>query len=87
MKHLKNIIFDYGNVIFMIDFKLTQHTFTELGIKSVECFFDHSGHAELFNEFEKGTITAAEFRDGIRKATEKLDLTDEEMTKHGIRYY
>jgi putative hydrolase of the HAD superfamily len=81
MKDIKNIIFDYGNVIFMIDFTRTQHTFSELGIKNVKRFFGHTGHADLFNEFEKGRITAPEFRDGIRKVTEKPDLTDEEIDR------
>jgi glucose-1-phosphatase len=76
MNHIKNIIFDYGNVIFLIDFLKTQHSFTELGIDNVETFFAHTGHDPLFNEFEKGTITAAEFRDGIRRITGKPELTD-----------
>lgn len=77
--NIKNIIFDYGNVIFLIDFKRTQHTFTELGIKNVERFFDHSGHDPLFDEFEKGNITSSEFRDGIRKITNSPDLSDQQI--------
>lgn len=79
MENIKNIIFDYGNVIFLIDFQKAQQTFTELGIKNVEHFFAHAGHDPLFNEFEKGNITAAEFRDGIRRITEKADLTDKQI--------
>lgn len=76
---IKNIIFDYGNVIFLIDFKRTQHTFTELGIKNVERFFDHSGHDPLFDDFETGRITSAEFRDGIRRITGAPDLSDSQI--------
>lgn len=79
MQHIKNIIFDYGNVIFLIDFLKAQKTFTELGIKNIELFFAHTGHDSLFDDFEKGDITAAEFRNGIRKVTEKPDLTDAEI--------
>jgi len=79
MKNIKNIIFDYGNVIFLIDFKRTQHTFTELGIENVERFFAHTGHDPVFDEFEKGIITASEFRDGIRRITSKPELTDEQI--------
>lgn len=79
--HIKNIIFDYGNVIFLIDFKRTQHTFTELGIENVERFFAHTGHDPLFDEFEKGNISSAEFRDGIRKITGIATLTDEEIDR------
>ena len=79
--HIKNIIFDYGNVIFLIDFKRTQHTFTELGIENVERFFAHTGHDPLFDEFEKGNISSAEFRDGIRRITGIATLTDEEIDR------
>jgi len=79
MTNIKNIIFDYGNVIFLIDFKRTQHTFTELGIENVERFFAHTGHDPLFDEFEKGLITAPEFRDGIRRITGKPDLADTQI--------
>lgn len=79
MQHIKNIIFDYGNVIFMIDFLRTQHSFTELGINNVETFFGHAGHDSLFNDFEKGDINAAEFRNGIRRITGKSSLSDEQI--------
>jgi glucose-1-phosphatase len=81
MKNIKNIIFDYGNVIFLIDFKRTQHTFTELGIENVERFFAHTGHDRLFDEFEKGLITAPQFRDGIRRITGKPELEDTQIDK------
>lgn len=79
MPNIKNIIFDYGNVIFMIDFLKTQHTFTDLGIKNVEKFFAHTGHDPLFDEFEKGKISAEEFRDGVRRITERPELSDEQI--------
>ena len=79
MQHIKNIIFDYGNVIFDIDFKKTQHSFTELGIKNVERFFAHTGHDPIFNEFETGNISSAEFRDGIRRITGQPGLTDAQI--------
>jgi glucose-1-phosphatase len=77
--NIRNIIFDYGNVIFLIDFKRTQHTFTELGIQNVERFFGHTGHDHLFDQFEKGAISPIEFRDGIRKITASPDITDEQI--------
>lgn len=79
MQNVKNIIFDYGNVIFLIDFKKTQHSFTELGIENVERFYAHTGHHEIFDEFEKGNITSTQFRDGIREITERPDLNDEQI--------
>ncbi|WP_207428712.1 HAD family phosphatase [Pedobacter sp. SYSU D00535] len=81
MNNIKNIIFDYGNVIFTIDFKKTQHTFTELGIQNVENVFAHVGQNPLFDEYEKGNISSAEFRDGIRKITNRPELSDEEINR------
>ncbi|MGB4774104.1 MAG: HAD family phosphatase [Daejeonella sp.] len=76
---IKNIIFDYGNVIFMIDFKKTQTAFTDLGIKNVDRFFSHAGHHPLFDDFEKGNITSSDFRNGIREFTQSPHLTDTEI--------
>jgi len=79
MQKIKNIILDYGDVIFMIDFLKAQEAFIALGIKNVDKFFAHSGHSKLFDDFECGKISAAEFRDGIREATSRKDLKDEEI--------
>lgn len=79
MQNIKNIILDYGNVIFLIDFMKTQHTFTELGIENVETFFAHTGHDPLFDEFEMGKISAADFRDGVRRITNIPRLTDKQI--------
>ncbi len=79
MSEIKNIIFDYGNVIFRIDFRRAQQSFVELGIKNVEEFFSHSGHHPIFNEFEKGQISPAEFREGIRKLANHPSLSDTEI--------
>ncbi len=79
MQNIKNIIFDYGNVIFTIDFKRTQAAFSTLGITNVESFYAHKGHHPIFDQFEKGEITAAQFRDGIREISEHPNLTDEQI--------
>jgi glucose-1-phosphatase len=79
MQEIKNIIFDYGNVIFEIDFKRTQDALEQLGIKNSAAFFAHKSHHNLFNDFETAAISPAEFRTGIRKAAGNNDLTDEEI--------
>jgi len=79
MHNIKNIIFDYGNVIFAIDFKIAQNAFQKLGITDIENFFAHKGHNQLFDDFETGAITPAQFRTGIRIAAHKPDLTDEQI--------
>ncbi|AMP99834.1 Haloacid dehalogenase [Pedobacter cryoconitis] len=79
MKKIKNIIFDYGNVIFEIDFRITQESLKQLGIPNIETFFGHSGHHNLFNELETGAITPAQFRDGIREIAQNSELTDQQI--------
>lgn len=79
MQEIKNIIFDYGNVIFEIDFKRTQEALLQLGIKNSKEFFAHKSHHNLFNDFETATISPAEFRAGIREAAGNNALTDEEI--------
>lgn len=76
---IKTIIFDYGNVIFDIDFKRTQQALKDLGIANSETFFSHKSHASLFDEFEKGNISADEWRDGIRKQANKPELTNQQI--------
>lgn len=79
MNKIRNIIFDYGNVIFTIDFKRAQQSFTDLGIQDVEHFFSHSGHAPIFDQFERGLISSEEFREGIRNIAGIRELTDEQI--------
>jgi len=79
MQKIKNIIFDYGNVIFEIDFKRTQDALLQLGITNSTEFFAHKSHHNLFNDFETAAITPAQFRAGIREAAENNELTDDEI--------
>jgi len=81
MNKIRNIIFDYGNVIFTIDFNRAQHSFTELGVKNIEHFFSHKSHDSLFDQFEQGLISSSEFRNGIRKVTGIESLSDEEIDR------
>jgi glucose-1-phosphatase len=79
MATIKNIIFDYGNVIYNIDFSLAQQAWTALGIQNVESFFGHGQQNALFDAFDKGEITAAQFRDQIRLITGNDSLTDKQI--------
>ena len=76
MQQIKNVIFDFGNVIFEIDFNRAQQSFTNLGVADVESFFAHKGHDSIFDDLETAKISPEEFRDGLRELTKKPDLTD-----------
>ena len=79
MNPIKNIIFDYGNVIFEINFKRTQEALTNLGIEDITTFFAHKGHHQLFDNFEMAGISADDFRNGIRTAANNQTLTNAEI--------
>ncbi len=79
MAQIKNVIFDYGNVIFAIDFLKTQQALSDLGIANVSDFFAHKGHNKLFDDFETGSISPAEFREGIRTFANNSSLADQQI--------
>ena len=79
MQNIKNIIFDYGNVIFNIDFKKVQQAFRDLGVRDVEDFFDHKKQDPVFDLLDRGEISNAGFRDRIRELTHKPELTDTQI--------
>ncbi len=79
MQNIKNIILDYGNVIFSIDFILAQQAFSQLGVQNVEEVFAHKQQNEIFDQFDKGLISPAQFRDGIRTLANAPHLSDEDI--------
>jgi glucose-1-phosphatase len=68
---IKNIIFDLGGVVINLDMHLTINAFRTLGFSNIEDFFSFSRQNEFFDQFETGKITAAVFREQIRKAAPK----------------
>jgi FMN phosphatase YigB (HAD superfamily) len=79
MQNIKNIIFDYGNVIFRIDFQRVQQSLKGLGISNVDEFYGHLQQDPIFDAFDRGQINAATFRDRIREKANNLQLTDDEI--------
>ncbi|MEO6850754.1 MAG: HAD family phosphatase [Mucilaginibacter sp.] len=79
MKDIKNIIFDYGNVIFMLDFKKLSDGWKSLSINDPAAFFSHGVQDRIFDAFDKGQASAAELRDFVRQKTGNIHLTDEEI--------
>src|SRR5690606_32468843 len=79
MQNIKNIIFDYGNVLFAIDFSKAQRAFSDLGIKNVDSIYAHAGQNRLFDDFDKGFLSAQEFRAGVRELVDLPELSDEQI--------
>lgn len=90
MNTIRTILFDYGAVIFDIDHSLTIRAFTDLGVQGDAAFFGHLQQNPVFDRFEKGEISAGEFRDRIRElvmnplSDDQIDLAWNKMLL-GIR--
>ena len=79
MQNIKNIIFDYGNVIFDLDFLKGQQAWTELGIADPGQFYGRKVQDPVFDDFERGDISAESFREHIREKIGNPGLTDEQI--------
>jgi glucose-1-phosphatase len=79
MQNIKNIIFDYGNVIFLLDFQKLKDGWDAVGISNPDIFFSHGIQHPIFDQFDKGLITPVDFRNFIREKSGKHELTDEEI--------
>lgn len=80
MENIKNIIFDYGNVIFSIDFSIAQTEFQKLGITNANEFFGHRQQDQIFDRFDRGEVTADEFRAYVRNKIGNPQVTDQQIT-------
>jgi FMN phosphatase YigB (HAD superfamily) len=80
MQNIKNIIFDYGNVIFSIDFKKAQAAFKELGITDTEAFFGHKQQDPIFDKFDRGEVSADEFRAYVKDKIGNPAITNQQIT-------
>jgi putative hydrolase of the HAD superfamily len=79
MQNIKNIIFDYGNVIFMLDFQKMKQGWESIAINNTEAFFAHGVQDPIFDKFDKGLISPGEFREFIREKSGKDGLTDDDI--------
>ena len=63
---IRNIIFDFGNVICNIDVRITENRFVEMGFKIDDPDYPASASKRIFEELEAGKLTPAQFRDSLR---------------------
>ena len=68
---IKNLVFDFGNVLVNLDKARCIRRFEQLGIQNVEELINDSFKEGFFQSQEQGLITSAEFRDHIRELTDK----------------
>ncbi len=75
---LPHLLFDFGGVLIDIDYAATPAAVRRLSRSGHAAEFSQAAQAELFDKFETGHLTPAEFRDGLRAAYD-LEATDAEL--------
>ena len=78
MDAVKNLIFDLGNVLYDIDFKLMNQAFASIGIQGFDQHFTLNKSHQLFLDLEMGLINEPAFYEGVR-ALANLPLTDAQI--------
>ncbi len=78
MKSIRNIIFDFGGVIYDIDYEKPVQTFKEIGIDQFDMMYSKAVQNHLFENLECGLISPAEFRKSL-KSHEYAHLSDDQI--------
>lgn len=74
-KGIKNLIVDFGGVLIDLDRQRCLENFRELGLPDVEHTLDLYHQQDFFQQYEKGLISSADFRNVIREKIGK-DVDD-----------
>jgi putative hydrolase of the HAD superfamily len=73
------VIFDFGGVLYEIDFHNCVTTFKNMGVPDFDKHYSKATQSGLFQDFEKGLLSSNQFVD---KLNEKIDLRlDKEKVK------
>lgn len=71
-KGIKNLLIDLGGVLINLDRERCIENFKKIGFQNIEEKFCTQLLDGIFLQQEKGLITPAEFRDGIREMMGKM---------------
>ncbi len=78
LKKIKNIIFDLGGVLLNINPQLTIDTFVGMGFENIEELYSRLEQIKLFDRFETGEVSVAEFCNELRRST-NTSVPDEQI--------
>ena len=78
MCEIKNILLDFGGVLYDIRYENIADTFRQYNIDDFEKHYTKARQSSFIDDFEVGRITVPEFRNSIRSTIEK-PLTDEQI--------
>lgn len=68
---IKNIIYDFGGVIYDIDHNLSKIAFRKLGVENFDQLYGHQIQSNLFEKMERGELDLDVFRNELRKVISK----------------
>jgi FMN phosphatase YigB (HAD superfamily) len=80
LKNISAIIFDIGNVLIDIDYEVMVGEFKKIAVVDFKEIVTYSHQDQVFDQYEKGKITTAEFRKALRKYL-KPEVTDAEIDR------
>ncbi len=66
IKGIRHIIFDLGGVLLNIDYNLTEKAFVEVGIANFAELYSQLKQSSLFDDWEVGKISRADFVKGLQ---------------------
>ncbi|HET6992090.1 MAG TPA: HAD family phosphatase [Bacteroidia bacterium] len=64
---IRNIIFDLGGVLLNLGMEKTSRAFRDLGMKDFDAHFTQAKQSGVFDAFDCGKISPAEFRSSLKK--------------------
>ena len=78
MENIKNIIFDFGGVIYNVRYENMFESMRQYGVQGLESFYTKSFQTHEMDLFETGLMSTPDFRNYLREAT-RLDISDEQV--------
>lgn len=75
---IKNIIFDFGGVLYNIRYQNVPESFVKLGVPELSVIYSKTFQTDFINLFEEGKISVRQFLDEIHKLS-PISLTDQQI--------
>ncbi len=75
---IKNIIYDFGGVIYAIDYNDCFNAFRDIGIQDIEQAFNKATQSEFFHQLEMGCIDDDDFPGFLMQETD-ISATEDEV--------
>ena len=77
-ENIHNLVFDFGGVIYQIDFNRQKKAFSDIGIQGFEKLYSQANQNSLFCDLETGKLSEHDFREKL------ADLIGKSMSQEKI---